>query len=84
MPRLSDFLKELAKPEEAQSHVRDLWHHRDREDAMEEYGLSDDQKDKIRRALDTEDLEEVRQACADEAEEEGEQSTKAKVFLWVK
>lgn len=80
MPKLSDFLQELAKPQAQESSVRDLWHTRDREDAMTEFGLEEYQKEAIRRALETEDLTEVQGICA--TEQQGETSTH--VFLWVK
>lgn len=77
---ISDFLLELAKPKSEASSVRDLWHARDREDAMEAFGLEDFQKDVIRRALDSEDLTEVKDVCASEKQQE----SGVHVFLWVK
>jgi hypothetical protein len=77
---ISDFLLELAKPKSEESDVRDLWHARDREDAMDAFGLEDFQKDVIRRALDSEDLTEVKDVCSSETQGQAG----VHVFLWVK
>ena len=80
MATISDFLQELAKPRTEESDVRDLWHARDREDAMEAFGLEEFQKDVIRRALESEDLTEVKNVCSTETQDEAG----VHVFLWVK
>jgi hypothetical protein len=80
VPKISDFLKELAKGA-ANSAIRDEWDARDREKAMSDFGLDDDQREKIRTALETGDLDPISDAIDQEL---GTEQSKTKPFLWVK
>jgi hypothetical protein len=80
VPKISDFLKELAKGPE-NSAIRDEWDARDREKAMSDFGLIPTQMDIIRDALDSGNLDPVSDAIDQEL---GEEQSKVKPFLWVK
>jgi hypothetical protein len=80
VPKISDFLKELAKGS-ANSAIRDEWDARDREKAMKDFGLNPDQMQLIRDALESGDLGPVSDAIDQEL---GSEQSKVKPFLWVK